>query len=70
MPLPIEEMSIEEKLRTMEALWADLTKKEEEFLSPAWHNDILKSRQQRIQSGEVKYQDWEGAKKELRNQLL
>jgi len=70
MTLALEGMSREDKLRTMEALWIDLTQKGEEYLSPGWHNDILKIRQQKIQSGEEKYQDWEDTKKEIRNRLL
>ena len=65
MTLPLEEMSKEEKLRIMEALWIDLTRKNEEFLSPNWHEDVLKAREKRIESGDEKFQDWELAKKEL-----
>jgi hypothetical protein len=68
--LPLNEMTKEEKLRVMETLWTDLTKSEEEFISPGWHEDVLKAREERIKSGREGYKDWEVAKKELRNRLL
>ncbi len=70
MTLPLEKMTKKEKLQIMEALWIDLTRKEKEFLSPNWHEDVLKSREKRIQSGQEEYQDWELAKKKLRNLFL
>lgn len=66
MTIPLEKMSREEKLRMMEALWADLTKHEEEFVSPNWHEDVLKEREKRVQSGTEQYQDWDSAKDKLR----
>ena len=70
MTLPLEKMTKEEKLRIMEALWLDLTKDDEGFTSPNWHEDVLKARQKRVQSGAEEYRDWEVAKKELRERLL
>jgi len=70
MTLPFDEMTKEEKLRIMEALWIDLTRNEEEFSSSNWHEDVLKAREKRVQSGREMYQDWELAKKELRERLL
>ena len=68
--LPLNDMTTEEKLRVMEALWVDLTQSEEEFPSPAWHKDVLKVREERIKSGQEQYKDWEKAKKDLRDRLL
>jgi hypothetical protein len=70
MTLPLEEMTKEEKLRMMEALWIDLTRREEEFVSPNWHEDVLKAREKRVESGEEKYVDWELAKKELHKRFV
>jgi hypothetical protein len=33
--LPLEKMTVAEKLRVMEALWSDLTRNEGQFESPA-----------------------------------
>ncbi len=68
--LPLDQMTIEEKLRVMETLWIDLTRREEEFSSPAWHKDVLRLREERIKSGQEDYEDWETAKKQLRDRLL
>ena len=68
--LALDKMTKEEKLRVMEALWIDLTKSQEEFSSPGWHEDVLKAREERIKSGIEEYKDWEIAKKELRDRHL
>jgi hypothetical protein len=67
--LPLDQMTKAEKLRVMEALWADLTRQEEEFESPAWHEEVLKQREASVSSGEAKFLDWETVKKELREKL-
>jgi hypothetical protein len=67
--LPLDRMTTAEKLQVMEDLWADLTRNEQEFESPAWHERILKEREDRLTAGEEKPIDWEVAKKELRNRL-
>ncbi len=68
--LPLDQMSIEEKLRVMEMLWNDLTRQETEFSSPAWHEEVLKKREERIKAGHENFVDWETAKKHLRERLL
>lgn len=67
--LEIEKMTLEEKLRTMEALWADLSRKEQDIQSPPWHEQLLKERDKRVQSGQEKFESWEDAKRELRDRL-
>jgi hypothetical protein len=67
--LEIEKMTLEEKLRAMEALWADLSRNEQDIQSPAWHQEVLEERDRRVQSGESKFQNWEDAKRELRDRL-
>jgi len=68
--LPLDQMTTEEKLRAMEMLWADLTRKEQEIDSPGWHEEVLREREARVELGEEKPIDWEVAKKELRDRLL
>jgi hypothetical protein len=67
--LEIEKMTLEEKLRAMEALWADLSRKEQTIQSPLWHEQLLKEREERVKTGQEKFQSWEDAKRELRNRL-
>jgi hypothetical protein len=61
--LPLEKMTVAEKLQAMEELWADLSR-DENFESPAWHGKILKARE-----AEKDFMDWETAKKQLRASL-
>lgn len=68
--LPLDRMTTEEKLRAMEALWADLTRNAEDFESPAWHADVLREREQRIAEGKETFIDWEEAKRQLRERHL
>ena len=67
--LEIEKMTLEEKLRAMEALWASLCRDEQNIQSPPWHEQILKQRDERVESGEEKFMNWEDAKRELRDRL-
>ncbi len=67
--LEIEKMTVEEKLRAIEALWAALSRNEENIPSPPRHEQILKEREQRVKSGQEKFMKWEDAKRELRDRL-
>jgi hypothetical protein len=64
--LPLEKMTIAEKLRMMETLWRDLTRDEERFESPVWHGEVLRERAARVKQGKESFMDWETAKKQLR----
>jgi len=68
--LSLDQMTTAEKLRVMEAIWADLSRNEADLESPAWHEDVLREREARYRAGEEKPVDWETAKKQLRNRLL
>ena len=65
--LPLEEMSTEEKIQTMETIWEDLCKKADSLKSPSWHGDILKERERLLNNGEDEFVDWEKAKKDISN---
>ena len=64
--LPLEEMSKIEKLRMMEELWADLSRFEDDVESPAWHENVLKQREEKVKEGKESYISWKDAKKILR----
>ena len=64
--IQIEQMSREEKLRTMEAIWSDLSNSEAELESPAWHETVLKETEARLAANQEKIIDWNTAKLELR----
>ena len=65
--LPLEKMSTEEKIQTMETLWEDLCKKADSLSSPLWHKDILQKREEMIKNGDDEFVDWEKAKKHIRD---
>ena len=62
-------MSRAEKLQTMEALWADLSKDEASVASPARHRAVLKETEARVTSGQEQVADWTTAKQLLRKPL-
>lgn len=66
MNLNLQEMSREEKLKAMHTLWEDLAQDDACVESPAWHGDVLKETEARMQAGLEQAQDWEKAKEELR----
>ena len=67
--LPINEMTVPEKLQLMEALWADLSRDPESLESPDWHRDVLDEREHRITSGQAGFSDWEQAKSDIRKRV-
>lgn len=64
--LPLDQMTREDKLRAMEALWADLSRDDAQFESPDWHGDVLRDRADAVKSGREAFMDWEEAKRQLR----
>ena len=64
--LPLSEMSVEEKLQTMEALWQSLSADPAAIESPAWHEKELADRECKIAPGETKFVEWEKAKADVR----
>ncbi len=64
--LPLNEMTLAEKLRLMETLWDDLTRNHEEMEPPAWHLDVLQERRRLAEAGLETYSDWEDVKTRLR----
>ena len=65
MTLPLEQMTVDEKLRALERIWDDLTRVGS-VPSPLWHHDVLQAREARLQAGEENFTDWETAKKRIR----
>jgi hypothetical protein len=64
--LPLEKMSVEEKLQAMESLWDDLCSKAGAMSSPAWHEDVLAERDAMQKCGDDEFEDWESAKRNIR----
>jgi hypothetical protein len=62
----IEQMSWEEKLRTLEELWDSITREGDRYESPAWHEQALKETLERVEAGAEQPTDWAQAKRQLR----
>lgn len=63
--LQIDQMTLDEKLRAMEALWDDLCQHEEYIPVPQWQKDLLDERERLIEQGSAGFSDWEIAKKRI-----
>jgi Putative addiction module component len=63
--LPVEQMSVAEKLRAMELLWENLRRDEKNVPVPQWHRDLLDERERLIREGKAHFEDWDAAKKSI-----
>ena len=69
MEITLDKMTLPEKLRLMEALWADLSRHADTVELPAWHAHALRETEQRMAEGKEVAVDWETAKNELRQRF-
>jgi hypothetical protein len=60
--LPLDQMTVKEKLAIMELLWEDLARTPGAIESPPWHKDVLDERSART----AHFTDWEKAKTRIR----
>lgn len=67
--LPLKEMTVSEKIGIMEEIWSDLSRAEEGYCPPDWHDRILGERSRLAESGEVGFTDWETAKKQINGRV-
>ncbi len=65
----LDEMSLYEKLQTMEILWDDLCHHVNDVASPEWHHEVLASREADLHEGKGQFTDWDSAKKDIRESL-
>lgn len=64
--IPLERMSVEEKIQAMELLWDDLRSRAGDALSPAWHGDELAMREAGLAQGTETSESWDSAKESIR----
>ncbi|MFM8982575.1 MAG: addiction module protein [Spartobacteria bacterium] len=62
----IHQLSLQEKLIAMEAIWDDISRVEESVEIPQWHKDLLDEREQLIADGKARFIDWEEAKEQIK----
>ncbi len=67
--LPIENLSIADKLLLMERLWTELSRRPADIPSPDWHGDVLAEREAAVREGRTAFVEWDEAKKRLRERF-
>ncbi|MEQ1907156.1 MAG: addiction module protein [Pirellulaceae bacterium] len=67
--IPIELLSLSEKLLLMERLWEDLSKQPTNVPPPEWQGDVLAARLAAVKEGRTAFVDWDAAKERLRDRL-
>jgi len=66
--LELEKMDTAQKFMALEELWENLSQNlEDEHFTPDWHLDILKEREEKIQSGEAKFYTIEELKQQFKS---
>lgn len=64
--LPLDQMTVEEKLRAMEAIWRSLSQQDDQVPVPGWHKQLLDERERQIDSGKAKFISLEEMKERVR----
>jgi len=65
--LPLDTMTVAEKLRLLEAIWDNLCRETGDVQSPDWHREVLEERRRRLESGQSTISTWTDAKARLRD---
>ena len=63
--LPLERMTVAEKLEAMEAIWESLSAQSADVPAPEWHDEVLADRKRRLATGAAPVSNWDEAKKRL-----
>jgi hypothetical protein len=66
--ISVDQMTLQEKLLAMEALWDDLCRLETGLPMLQWHKDLLDERERLIRDGKARFTDWETAKRRITGQ--
>jgi len=67
--LPLDSMTLVDKLEAMEVLWAEISRKPADLPSPDWHKEILDERRRLAAEGKLKFLDWDTAIADLRKEV-
>lgn len=65
--IPLDAMSIAEKLQAIETIWESIRQSKESIPVPQWHQEVLQQRMERLESGQTQLLDWENVKTRLNN---
>ncbi len=61
----IAQMTTQERLQAMEALWDALCHEKPEPASPSWHEQVLQARREEIDSGQANFCSLDEARQRL-----
>jgi hypothetical protein len=64
--IPLDKMTIQDKLRALEEIWSDLQRTPDNVPSPAWHADVLRAREDRVREGRSHFGDLTDSKRRIR----
>jgi len=53
--LKLDQMPLPDKLAVMEQLWASISQKPQNVLSPRWHREVLAVRRKKMTEGKAKF---------------
>jgi len=67
--LPLNKMTVTEKLVIMNQIWDDLMRNPDDIPSPEWHSEVLSARAERITNGQAHFKDFDSVKSELRSEF-
>ncbi len=60
--LPLETMTVAEKVQLLETIWESLCRNPADVASPEWHKELLKERAKRLAAGEATVSSWDNVK--------
>jgi putative addiction module component (TIGR02574 family) len=63
--LPLESLSVAEKVRLLESVWQSLCSHSGDVQSPEWHREVLEERKRRLEDGRATVSLWSDAKARL-----
>jgi hypothetical protein len=67
--LPLEKMSVSDKLRILEEIWNNLQQTPEDVPSPKWHDDVLQQREKMVKDNTSEFSDWAEAKRRINKNI-
>ena len=67
--LPLNEMTVAEKLQAMEILWDDLSRNPQDIPFPHWHGEVLAARQKQIDEGQAKFRSLDDFCEDIQKEL-
>jgi hypothetical protein len=67
--LPLDQMSSADKVELLERVWTDLCRTPEDIESPSWHDEVLRSREKALETGDERVFEWSEAKRRIRESV-